>query len=146
MTRTTNARIAGFTYLFYAAIGICGDFLMSYAFGVEGDAAKLARFGEYAAVVRIDILIKVLEAFSAFVLAVTLYAITRDEDHELAMAAMVCRVAEGILGTLSIPSYLELVWLAKSGGGPGTLDISTTNALRTFLLMPVPGVPIGARR
>lgn len=23
MTRTTNARIAGFTYLFYAAIGIC---------------------------------------------------------------------------------------------------------------------------
>src|SRR5437660_1046531 len=28
MTRTTNARIAGFTYLFYAAIGICGDLLM----------------------------------------------------------------------------------------------------------------------
>ena len=50
MTRTTNARIAGFTYLFYAAIGICGDLLMRRAFGVEGDAAKLARFGEYAAV------------------------------------------------------------------------------------------------
>src|ERR1039458_4627838 len=65
MTRTTNARIAGFTYLFYAAIGICGDLLMRHAFGVEGDAAQLARFGEYATDVRIDILIKVLEAFSA---------------------------------------------------------------------------------
>jgi hypothetical protein len=25
MTRTTNPRIAGFTYLFYAAIGICSE-------------------------------------------------------------------------------------------------------------------------
>ena len=143
MTRTTNARIAGFTYLFYAAIGICGDLLMRHAVGVDGDAATLVRFGEYAMDVRIDILIKVLEAFSAFVLAVTLYGITRDEDHELAMLALVCRVAEGVLGTLSIPSYLGLVWLAKAGVGPGAPDISTTNALRTFLLMPVPSVPLG---
>jgi hypothetical protein len=143
MTRTTNARIAGFTYLFYSAIGICGDVLMHHAFGSGGDATTLARFAEYATDVRIDILIKVLEAFSALVLAVTLYGITRDEDHELAMLAMVCRVAEGVLGALSIPSYLGLVWLAKAGIGPGALDSSTTNALRTYLLMPVPIVPLG---
>jgi hypothetical protein len=117
---------------------------MRHAFGVDDDAAKLARFGEYATYVRIDILLKVLEAFSAFVLAVTLYGITRDEDHELAMLALVCRVAEGVLGTLSIPSYLGLSWLAKAGVGPDAPDISTTNALRTFLLMPVPSVPLGA--
>jgi len=143
MTRTTNARIAGFTYLFYSAIGICGDLLMRRAAGGGGDAATLARFGEYATDVRIEILIKVLEAFSALVLAVTLYGITRDEDHELAMLALVCRVAEGVLGALSIPTYLGLVWLAKAGIGPGALDSSTTNALRTFLLMPVPSVPLG---
>ena len=45
MTRTTNARIAGFTYLFYAAIGICSELLMHHAMGVDGDAAKLARIG-----------------------------------------------------------------------------------------------------
>jgi hypothetical protein len=117
---------------------------MSHAVGVDGDAAKLVRFGEYAMDGRIDILIKVLEAFSAFVLAVTMYGITRDEDHELAMLALVCRVAEGVLGTLSIPSYLGLVWLAKAGVGPGAPDTSTTNALRTFLLMPAPSVPLGA--
>ena len=33
MTRTTNARIAGFTYLFYAAIGICSELLMHHARG-----------------------------------------------------------------------------------------------------------------
>ena len=122
MTRTTSARIAGFTFLFYSAIGICGDLLMRHVFGVEGDAATLARFGEYAADVRIDVLIKVLEVFSALVLAVTLYGITRDEDHELAMLAMVCRLAEGVFLALSIPSYLGLLWLAKAGVGPGALE------------------------
>ena len=31
----------------------------------------------------------------------------------------------------------------RQGAGPGALDLSTTNALRTFLLMPVPSVPVG---
>jgi len=144
MTRTTNARIAGFTYLFYAAIGICIELLMHRARSVDGDsAAKLARIGEYATNVRLAILIVLLECFSALVLAVTLYGITRVQDHELAMLALVCRVAEGVLGTLRIPNYLGLLWLAKAGGGTGAPDIPTTNALGTFLLMPVPSVPFG---
>jgi len=31
MTRTTNARIAGFTYLFYAAIGMCLELTIRYS-------------------------------------------------------------------------------------------------------------------
>jgi hypothetical protein len=144
MTRTTNARIAGFTYLFYAAIGICIELLMHRARSVDGDsAAKLARIGEYATNVRLSILIVLLECFSALVLAVTLYGITRVQDHELAMLALVCRVAEGVLGTLNIPNYLGLLWLAKAGVTTGLPDIPTTNALGTFLLMPVPSVPVG---
>jgi hypothetical protein len=144
MTRTTNARIAGFTYLFYAAIGICSELLMHQARGIGGDAAKLASIGVHATDVRLEILIKLLESLSAFVLAVTLYGITRDQDHELAMLVLVCRVAEGVFGSLNIPSYLGLLWLAKAGGGPSAPDIPTTNALRAFLLMPGPSVPIGS--
>jgi hypothetical protein len=144
MTRTTNARIAGFTYLFYAAIGICLELLMHQATAVDGDSAKLARIGEYATNVRVAILITLLECFSALVLAVTLYGITRVQDHELAMLALVCRVAEGVLGSLNIPRYLGLLWLAKAGVGAGAPDIPTTNALRAFLLMPGPSVPIGS--
>lgn len=144
MTRTTNARIAGFTYLFYAAIGICIELLMHRARNVDGDsAAKLVRIGEYATNVRLSILIVLLECFSALVLGVTLYGITRVQDHELAMLALVCRVAEAVLGTLNIPNYLGLLWLAKAGVATGLPDIPTTNALGTFLLMPVPSVPIG---
>jgi hypothetical protein len=144
MTRTTNARIAGFTFLFYTAIGICVELLVHRVTGVEGDAAKLARIGEYATEVRMLILLTLLESLSALVLAVALYRITREEGPELAMLAMACRMAEGVLVTLSIPGDVGLLWLAKAGVGTGVLDIPTTNALRAFLLMPGPNVPVGA--
>lgn len=144
MTRTTNARIAGFTYLFYAAIGICSEFLMHQARGADGGAAQIVHIGQYATNVRLSILITLLESFSALVLGVTLYAITRDQDNELALLVLVCRIAEGILGTLNIPRYLGLLGLARSGVGTGAADIATTNALRAFVLMPGPSVPIGS--
>jgi Domain of unknown function (DUF4386) len=79
------------------------------------------------------------------VLGVTLYGITRAEDHELAILGLVCRVAEGVLGSLNnIPAYLGLLWLAKAGVGTGAPDAPTANALRAFLLMPGTSVPLGA--
>jgi hypothetical protein len=42
MTRTTNARIAGFTFLAYIAAGITSMILFRRAAGGEGVAAKLA--------------------------------------------------------------------------------------------------------
>ena len=42
MTRTTNARIAGFTFLFYIAVAFPAMVLFSRAAGGEGIAAKLA--------------------------------------------------------------------------------------------------------
>ena len=118
---------------------------MYQARGVDGDVAKLARIGQYATNVRLTILITLLECLSALVLAVTLYGITRDEDHDLAMLGLVSLVAEGVLGSVNnIPGYLGLLWLAKAGVGTGVPDISTTNALRAFLLMPGPSVPLGA--
>ena len=128
MTRTTNARIAGFTYLFYAVIGVCIELLMHQARGVDGDAAELARIGQYATNVRLAILITLLECLSSFVLAVTLYRITREEDHDLALLGLVCRVAEGVLGSVNnVPGYLGLLWLAKAGGG----RVSRTSPQRT---------------
>ena len=144
MTRNTSARIAGFTYLFYAVIGICNEALMHRARGGESGAAMIVNIGRHATDVRLAILITVLESFSALVLAVTLYGITRSEDHELAILGLVCRVAEGVLGSLSIPNYVGLLWLATVGSGAGTLDPASIRALQAYLLMPGPSVPLGA--
>ena len=142
MTRRTSARVAGLAYLLYMAVGVSNEVLMHRATGAEGTAAIIARVAEHAGDVRVAIVLKLCECFAAFVLAVTLYGITRDEDHELAMLGLVCRVAEGLFIANLIPTDLGLLWLAKEKAGAGTLDAATINAVGAYLLLP--GGPIGA--
>jgi len=142
MTRTTNARIAGFTFLFYIAIGISSMILYGKAAGGEGTAAKLASIARHAPQVRVTVLLNLLMSCSAIVLGVTLYGITRDEDHELAMLALACRVCEGFVGAMGLLTTVGLLWLASARGGAAGLDAATTNALGSFLLMP--DAPIAA--
>ena len=136
MTRSMNARLAGFGYLSYIGVGILNEVLMYRATSVEGTAAKLARIGEYSADVRLAIILKLAECFSAFVLAVALYGITRDEDNELAMLGLLCRFAEGVLIASLIPNSQGLLWLASVRAGVDVPDVATTNALGAFLLAP----------
>src|SRR5690242_10573847 len=81
MTRTTNARLAGFTYLVYMGVGISNEVLMARAKGAEGVAAKLARIAEHTTEVRVATVLAVLECLSALVLGVALYGVTREVDH-----------------------------------------------------------------
>jgi hypothetical protein len=78
MTRRTNARIAGFTFLFYIVAGL----------------GSMALAGRPHAT---DVL-SLLTSFSALVLGVTLYALTREQDADLALLALTCRVIEAIPG------------------------------------------------
>jgi hypothetical protein len=71
-------------------------------------------------------------AFAALALGVTLYALTRDEDPDLAMLAMTCRVAEGIVGA-TLPTTLALLWLATAEG-PAAIDPASALALGAFLV------------
>ena len=132
MTRTTNARIAGFTYLFYIVAGILGMVLFDPAAGVEGTAAKLAAITQHATDVRIGIGLNLLCCFSALVLAVTLYRITRDEDPDLAMLGLTCRVGEGVIGAVFMFSTLGLLWLGTAAGANAP-DPAAAQALGAFL-------------
>ena len=78
MTAPAAARAAGVTFLVYIAAGVS-----------EMAAAPPAP---------IRTVLTLVQCFSALVLAVTLYRITRAIDADLAMLALTCRVAEGILG------------------------------------------------
>jgi len=133
MTRTSNARIAGFTFLFYIAAGVSSMVLFGRATGGEGIAAKLAGIAQHATDVRLTVLLGLLECFSALVLGVTLYAITREQDPDLAMLAMICRVGEGLIGAVGIPGTLALLWLATAAGA-GAPDPAAAQALGAYLL------------
>ena len=142
MTRTTNARLAGFTYLFYIAVGITGMVVSSGSTSGVGTAAKLASIAQHVPQLRAAVLLNLLAGFSALVLGAALYGITRDEDHELAILALACRIGEGVNGVFSIQTTLGLLWLATAGDRAGAPDVATKNALLASLLMPEP--PIGA--
>ena len=78
MTLNTNARVAGFTFWIYVAAGIASMFM-------AGNAPATS-------------VLAVVTSFCALVLGVTLYAITREQDRDLAMVAMACRVIEAVPG------------------------------------------------
>ena len=132
MTRNTSARIAGFTFLFYIAVAFPAMVLESRATSGEGMAAKLASIVQHTTEMRVTMLLNLLSVFSALVLAVTLYGITRDEDNELAMFGLVCRVGEGVLGGAPLMTP-GLLWLATATG-PNAPDAAAANAIGAFLL------------
>src|SRR5881628_1750624 len=102
MTLRTNARLAGFMFLFYIATGLASLVVFNQATsGAEGTAAKLASIAQHAPLVRLTAVLTLLTFFDAVVLAVALYALTRDQDPDLAVLALCCRVTEGVIGAIS---------------------------------------------
>lgn len=128
MTRTTNARIAGLTFLLYIAAGITSVVLFRRATGGDVIAEKLASIVGQATEVGVIVLLGFVQCFSALVLGVTLWAITRDEDQDLAMLGLTCRVGEGVIAGLSMPGILTVLSLATSTG----TDASATAAAHTL--------------
>ena len=76
MTLTSHARVAGFAYLFYLLAGISSMLVPADSRGF----------------------FNIFESFSALLLGWTLYALTREQDADLALLAMLCRVIEAVPG------------------------------------------------
>ena len=133
MTHTTNARIAGFAFLFYIVAGIAGMVLFSQATGGQEITAKLASIAQHVLQLRLTIVLGLLQAVCAIVLAVTLYSITHNQDADLAMLALIFRVGEGLLAAISTRASLQLLWLGTSAG-PNAPDAVTLRTLGTYFL------------
>lgn len=131
MTRTTNARLAGSMFLLYIAMGIGAIVLISPVASAEGIAAKLAAIAEHAPRVRLSIVLSQLMLVDALVLAVALYALTRDQDRDLALLGLTFRVSEGVLGAAGNVSSLGLLWLGTAAAttAPDALDANSLGAL-----------------
>ena len=133
MTRRTNATIAGIAYLLYIAVAYPSMVLSSRATSGDGMAAKLANMAVHATDVRLTTVLSLIGAICALVLAVTLYALTREQDRDLAMLGLTCRVAEGAIGAASIPTTLGLLAIATASGTSAP-DPAAAGVLGTFVL------------
>jgi uncharacterized protein DUF4386 len=134
MTRTTNARLAGFMFLFYIATGIAGMVLFAPATSGEGTAAKLASIAQHATLTRVAAVYSLLMMMNPFVLGVALYALTRDYDRDLALLALMCRLTEGVIAAMSAVSRRALLSVATAAAGTSGADAAAANALGSALL------------
>ena len=133
MSRRSNARFAGLAFLLYIGFGIPTMVLFNRAMAGHGVEAKLASVAQHALDLRIAVLFVLFTSFCALVLGVTLWALTREQDGDLAMLAMTCRVCEGLSGALAVQRTMGLLWLAESSG-PNAPDPATARALGAWLL------------
>ena len=141
MTRTTNARIAGSTFLVYIVAGV-GTMVLIHTPGAASIQEKLAYMAQHAALIRINLLLGLVQALCAFVLGTTLYSITREEDSDIALLGLVCRVGEGLMAAFGIRRTIETLWLAQATGSKAP-DASSLQTLGVYLLNS-PGANLGA--
>lgn len=114
MTRKTNARIAGISFLAYIAVGLTSMALSGRAKAGQGAAARLASMAEHAQLVKLDIILTLVCAAFALVLGVTLHALTRDEDPDIALIGLCSRAAEGIIAVIATAQSLLLFSIATA--------------------------------
>src|SRR5439155_3420397 len=95
-------------------------------------AAKVVTMAQHAADIRLTVVLSMVGGFCALVLAVTLYAITRDQDRDLAMLGLTCRVAEGVIGAASLPATLGLMSIVTANSSSS--DTGAVQALAAFVL------------
>ena len=135
MTRTTHARLAGSLLLLYIAVGIVAMVLFDQAAGAAGVAGKLASIGEHLPQTRAALLLTLFTIPIALALSVSLYALTRESEPDLAVLALCCRAGEGFLNAVPALAIVGLLWLgtsaAATGAGP---DTETAHGLASLLL------------
>jgi hypothetical protein len=107
--------------------------LMSRATHGETIAARLASVAGHAGDVRLAALCVLIGAFCAITLGVSLYAVTRVQDSDVALLAMVFRIAEGVIGGIAAQRPLGLLWLATARG-PDAPDPAAAHGLGAYLL------------
>src|SRR5262245_15853897 len=130
MTLRTNSKVAGFAFLAYIALALTGIILEGRAAAGEGTAAKLANIAQHAGMMRAGIILEMLGCFCALILAVTLYAITRDQDRDLALLGATFRIAEGVIGAVSLQVTVATLRL---GTMPDRPDAATVETLGAYL-------------
>lgn len=133
MSTRTNARVAGFMFLFYIATAFPEMLVSQRARSGVSVLEKLVSIAQHVPLMRLSIILNLVTFVDAVVLAVALYGLTRDEDNELAILALACRLTEGMMNAIGTFIPVGWLWLATQAGSAASVDASAVNALGTVL-------------
>ena len=132
MTLRTNARLAGAMFLLYIGTGLASLTLSTSYAGAAGAAVELATVARYAPLARLNVLLTLLQVAYAVGLGVTLYALTRHQDADLARWALCWRLTEGLIGAVGAVQLLGLISIATAR--TAGLNSAAADTVATFQL------------
>lgn len=133
MIRARNARVAGFTFLFYIAVGIGGVITCNLATSGSTTADRLTSVAAHPVSVTLSFICLLLTILCALILGITLFALTRQQDLDLARFAMSCRFLEAAINAFPAIALLALISLA-TGNETASAEASTRDAIASLLL------------
>ena len=123
MTNQTNeasillyARVAGFAYIITIILGIVGVNVIESSIIVSGDdSATVKNIVKYGLLFRIGIATEILMYVFVILLSFTLYVVLKSVNRNLAMLALLWRLAEAIVGaaTTVLSGLLPLILLGN---------------------------------
>ena len=134
MTAAKNARVAGSMFLAYIVLGISEMVVFGRASKGADTAARLASMVQHETAVRMSVLLTLLTFAVAIALAVALYALTRDEDRDLALMALWFRGTEAIFAAVACVRTLGLLALATASVDAVGAEAAAANALGASLM------------
>jgi hypothetical protein len=144
MTRTTNARLAGFMFLFYIATGVVGMILFNQASSGDSTTARLASIAAHPSQMGLSFVFALIAIFNALVLGWALYALTRDQDPSLALLALTCRVVESATNAIPAIAILALSSVAVGAATAATPDIAAIELGALLLNVQQWSITVGA--
>ncbi len=128
MTTRTNARVAGYAFLLYIVLGVTALLLARGMPNVTGTAERLTVIASHEGLVRLNMFLGLVTAFIALTLGVALHGLTRDEDPDIALLALICRVGEGLSIMVPLMATLGLLWFARGGSAMSATPEATVIA------------------
>jgi len=111
--RQRAAKVAGWAFLVYIAAGLAESILFESTLGSGAPLTKLANANANASTLRLTVVLSLVSIFSALVLAVTLFAVTFSYGPIVALAGLVGRTAEGVIGCTYALTTAGLVSTAR---------------------------------
>jgi hypothetical protein len=106
------ARLAGFMFLFLIATVLASSFLLS---GVEEPEISntFRNISQDIFRIRLSTYLLIVSSISTLILATMLYIITKRQDENLAILALLCRATEAALYAMGITSVFALLFLSE---------------------------------
>jgi hypothetical protein len=121
-------------FLLYIATGIANMVVSGRSTGGAEIASTLANIAQHETMIRLSVLLTCLTFAIAVSLAVALYALTRDQDRDIALLALCFRATEGVIAAVAAVRTLGLLFLATASTGLNATDAAAANGVAVMIL------------